>query len=73
MNGLRLNWTCTKCGTEMHNDVGITTVYKVNGKDGFLRMKCDKCGYIHFVNSENKNIVVPFDEVDIEKSGTWCF
>ena len=73
MVGLYLKWSCKKCGTTMNDDVGIVNIYEVNGMDDFVKMKCDSCGHIHFVNTNNPNIVIDIENANVKNSGVCCF
>lgn len=73
MNGLLLNWTCTKCGTKMHDHIRIIMLYNVNDKNDFACMKCDVCGHIHFVNTKDDTIVIASEDANVEKSDVCCF
>lgn len=73
MFGLRLNWTCEKCATEMHDEVSIVNMYSVNGKDGFVKMQCDKCKHIHYVNSRTSEVISNDKVNTIYKSGVCAF
>ena len=73
MNGLFLKWTCAKCGNEVHNHIGITNLYKVNGEKEFARLKCDSCGQEHYVSTKDENNVVLPEHAKVKETGICCF
>lgn len=73
MFGLNVNWKCSYCNTEMHDHVGIVSLYKVNGVGGFLHMGCDKCKKEHYVSTKN-GTAIPLEDVQtLEDGGVCCF
>ena len=73
MCGLRLNWTCNKCATEMHDEVSFVNLYTINGTHGFVKMQCDKCGHIHYVNSRTSEVIDNDNVNTISQSGVCAF
>lgn len=73
MFGLRLNWTCKKCATNMHDDISIVSIFEINGNDGFVKMACDKCGHIHYVNTRTGQVIERDGVNTISRNGTCAF
>lgn len=73
MFGLRLNWSCTRCNTEMYDDLSFVRIYKINGKGDFVRRYCSNCKTVHYVNTMNQKVIVDSDEIQVEDAGVCAF
>lgn len=70
MTGLRLNWKCFGCSSTNHTEIGFASVYEVDGDSAYIKVKCNNCGKVHFVNTIGGKVIEETDSMLVKQIGT---